>query len=98
MFARICIMRALNRRVERAFDPVAEGQASGTPEVGARSMTNACNYRGFDPDRLRTPAASCGTLSAKQEPIMQLQSTLTCPKMQLSGCRDNADRCLPVLL
>jgi hypothetical protein len=24
-------------------------------------------HRGFDPDRLRSPAASCGMLSAKQE-------------------------------
>ena len=46
--------------------PVAERQALGRPQVGAGSMMNACNHRGFDPDRLRTPAASRGMLSAKQ--------------------------------
>ena len=30
--------------------PVAVGQALATPEAGAGSMTEARNYRGFDPD------------------------------------------------
>jgi hypothetical protein len=30
--------------------PVAVGQTLGTPEAGAGSMTEARNYRGFDPD------------------------------------------------
>ena len=50
MFARIGVMRALNRRVERVFELAAEGQALGTPEAGAGSMTKAGGYRGIDPD------------------------------------------------
>jgi len=64
MFARGDACAQLPRRTR--VRPVAERQALGRPQVGAGSMMNACNYRGFDPDRLRTPAASRGMLSAKQ--------------------------------
>ena len=38
-FARIGVMRALNRNVERVFDPSRKGQALGTPEADAGSKT-----------------------------------------------------------
>jgi hypothetical protein len=49
MFARIGVMRALNRHVERVLNPDRKDQ-HWTPEAGAGSMTEARNYRGFDPD------------------------------------------------
>jgi hypothetical protein len=39
------------------FVPVAEGQALGTPEAGARPMAEARNYRGLDPDGLAATEA-----------------------------------------
>jgi hypothetical protein len=50
----------------RCHSSVETIRAAGRPQVGAGSMMNPCNHRGFDPDRLRTPAASRGMLSAKQ--------------------------------
>ena len=47
MFARIGVMRALNRHAERVFDPSRRGQALGTPQAGAASMTEASEYSGF---------------------------------------------------
>jgi hypothetical protein len=47
MFARIGMMRALNRPVQTGVRPIAQGQALGTPEAGARPMTEAGSYRGF---------------------------------------------------
>jgi hypothetical protein len=38
MFARIGIMRALNRHVERAFNSGSEGPSLGEAETGARPM------------------------------------------------------------
>ncbi len=38
MFARIGIMRALNRHVEREFNPDRKDHHLGTPQAGARSM------------------------------------------------------------
>src|SRR5580704_103530 len=38
MFARIGMMRALNRHVERVFDPLAQGKALGPAQTRARSM------------------------------------------------------------
>lgn len=34
----IAFVRALNRQVERVFEPFAERQALGTPQAGARSI------------------------------------------------------------
>jgi hypothetical protein len=45
MFARIGVMRALNRHVEHVFDPSRERQALGTPQAGAGSMTEARKAR-----------------------------------------------------
>jgi hypothetical protein len=49
MFARIGMMRALNRRVERGSTHRAT-ITIGTPEAGAGSMMEARNYRGIDAD------------------------------------------------
>jgi hypothetical protein len=40
MFARIGTMRAINRHVERVFDPSRKDKRWGTAEAGARSMTS----------------------------------------------------------
>jgi hypothetical protein len=40
MFARIGAMRAINRHVERVFDPSRKDKRWGTAEAGARSMTS----------------------------------------------------------
>jgi len=39
MFARIGVMRALNRHVERVFDPSRKDSSLGPPEAGEGSMT-----------------------------------------------------------
>ena len=43
MFARIGIMRALNRHVERVFDPSRKNKHWGRPVAGAGSMTEGRN-------------------------------------------------------
>jgi hypothetical protein len=58
MFARIGIMRALNRNVERAFDSSRKDKHWGTPQAGAGSMTKAGKYHGINPDFMKCP--SCG--------------------------------------
>jgi hypothetical protein len=68
--------------------PVAEGQALGTPEDGARSITNACNYRGFDPDRLRTPATSCG----------MLRVAVRVKRARVAGCPRRLARCVAIVV
>jgi hypothetical protein len=40
MFARIGVMRALNRHVERVFNPRPKRTSLGTPQAGARSLTH----------------------------------------------------------
>jgi hypothetical protein len=40
MFARIGVMRAINRNVERVFDPSRKDHHWGTAEAGARSMSS----------------------------------------------------------
>jgi len=45
MFARIGVMQAINRHVERSVRSVAQGSSLGTAKVGAGSMTEARNYR-----------------------------------------------------
>jgi hypothetical protein len=50
MFARIGVMRATNRHVERVIDPSRKDHHLGTPEAGAGSMMETQNYRGIDPD------------------------------------------------
>ena len=40
LFARIGIMRAINRHVERVFDSSRKDKHWGTVEAGARSMTS----------------------------------------------------------
>jgi len=50
MFARIGVMRALNRRVGRMFNSDRKRTALGAPEAGARSMTTTGKYYGgIDP-------------------------------------------------
>ncbi len=66
------------------FDP-SQGQALGTPEAGAGSMTEASCRKPWYAYR------EAGTGNAAS-----IHTHL--PQMQLSGCRDDADRCLPVLL
>jgi hypothetical protein len=52
MFARIGVMRALNRHVERVFNSRPERPALGTPEAIARSMATTGKYcGGIDPHR-----------------------------------------------
>jgi hypothetical protein len=48
MFARIGVMRALNRHVERVFNTSRKDHNWGRRSAG--SMTEARNYRSFDPD------------------------------------------------
>ena len=58
MFARIGIMRALNRNVERAFESSRKDKHWGTPQAGAGSMTKAGKYHGINPDFMKCPG--CG--------------------------------------
>jgi hypothetical protein len=55
MFARIGVMRALNRHVERVFDPSRKDSSLGPPEAGEGSMIR-CGptpsvLRGAEPNR-----------------------------------------------
>jgi hypothetical protein len=50
MFARIGVVRALNRHVERLFENVAQGSPLVSPETGAGSMIEVGKYRGTDAD------------------------------------------------
>ena len=54
MFDRFGIMRALNRHVERVFNPDRKGHALGTAEAGAGSMRFVPQFgpKSFCPDTL----------------------------------------------
>ena len=55
----------------RASAGVASGEREDLPRKG-HSPSHYCRFDG--------PGPSCIMFTAKQEPILQLQSTLTCPK------------------
>jgi hypothetical protein len=51
------VMQTLNPCVERMFDP-SRKDTNWTPQARAGSMTDARNYRGFDPDGVVSHSAS----------------------------------------
>ena len=79
MMARIGIMRALNRHVERVFDPSRKEKALGTQEAGSGSMTQPGNVR-FDAFRTRARRRAMSEMCqyrthAKQSPRYSITSS-----------------------
>jgi hypothetical protein len=77
MFARIGVMRALNRHIERVFKPSRKVPSLGTPQAGQGSMTKAEPAgSNFIPGSQDNPVAYNGARLRIRREAIRIQSAL----------------------
>jgi hypothetical protein len=79
MLARIGVMRALNRHVERVFDPSRKNKHSGRRRKLAGSMTKAGSYRDFTLEGEARLQAMPQSMAASADQSDRIPSTETRP-------------------